>query len=116
MYSTLLLNTKTWDLTVDDFGNIASTKPPYAVAQDISSACRLFEGELYYNTTKGVPYNTEILGYKPPASLIMARIEGAALSVPGVKSARFEMKPINSSRNVSGHLFFTTEDGGSYVI
>ena len=41
-YSTLLLDPDTWDLTVDNNGNIAVAAPPYAVAQDVASAIRTF--------------------------------------------------------------------------
>ncbi|WP_391529666.1 hypothetical protein [Photorhabdus akhurstii] len=35
----LLLDTESWDLTLDDSGNIAITDNPYSVAQDVACAC-----------------------------------------------------------------------------
>lgn len=41
---TLLLDRATWDLAVDAQGNIAVADVPYATAQDVSSAVRVFRG------------------------------------------------------------------------
>jgi hypothetical protein len=53
---TLLLDRSLWDLTLDINGNIAMASEPYAIAQDVASACRTFLGECYYDTSQGVPY------------------------------------------------------------
>ena len=55
MPATLLLTPQTWDLTVDASNNIAVAAEPYALAQDAASAIRLFQGEDYYDTTRGIP-------------------------------------------------------------
>ena len=54
--NTLLLDASAWDLVLDANGDIALAAPPYAVAQDVASAISLFLGELWYDTTQGVPY------------------------------------------------------------
>jgi hypothetical protein len=84
--STLLLDTVTWDLVVDAFGNIAVASNPYALAQDAASAIRTFQGEVYYDTTIGVPYQN-ILGKRPNLALTKQALITAALTVPGVVSA-----------------------------
>ena len=84
---TLLLDRSAWDLVLDTGGNIAVASDPYSLAQDASSAIRLFLGELWYNTTKGVPYWADILGKFPPLSLMKALFVDAAETVPGVASA-----------------------------
>ena len=48
--ATLLLDRTTWDLCLDANGNIAMATGPYAIAQDVASAVRL-----WHDTTKGVP-------------------------------------------------------------
>jgi hypothetical protein len=58
------------------------------MAQDAASEIRLFQGELYYDTSKGVPYWSQILGKAPPVSLMKAKFVAAALTVPGVVKAR----------------------------
>lgn len=84
---TLLLNQADWDLCVDAAGNIAICDIPYAQAQDVASAIKLFLGELWYDTTKGVPYWQDILGHFPPVPIMKADWVKAALTVPGITAA-----------------------------
>jgi hypothetical protein len=86
-FDTLLLSVDQWDLTVDSLGNIARASAPYALAQDVASAARTFLGEVYYDTTVGVPYLQQILGKNPPAQFIQNQLAAAALTVPGVVKA-----------------------------
>lgn len=115
-YKTLLLDRTAWDLVLDSNGNIALAAPPYALEQDVASAVRLFLGELWYDTTKGIPYFEEILGQLPPVSLFTAYIEQAALSVPGVISARCVISSFQN-RAISGEIQFIDDSGlgGSIV-
>lgn len=85
---TLLLDQTLWDLVADASGNIAVASEPYRIAQDVASAVRLFAGELWFDTSKGVPYFSDILGQRPPPQFFKAQIEKAALTVPGVAQAR----------------------------
>jgi hypothetical protein len=85
---TLLLDQTLWDLCKDASGNIARATEPYAIAQDVASAVRLFAAELWYDTSKGIPYFESILGKRPPAQFFKSKIVDAALSVPGVVQAR----------------------------
>jgi hypothetical protein len=84
---TLLLDTVLWDLTVDAAGNIARATEPYALAQDVSSAVRLFLGELWYDDTQGIDYKRKILGESPPLAVFQEYMVQAALTVPDVVSA-----------------------------
>ena len=111
MYNTLLLDRTAWDLVLDSNGNIAMAAPPYALAQDVASAVRLFLGELWYDTTQGIPYWTQVLGQMPPASLIKQLIANAALTVPGVVTAQVVITAF-TARSVSGQIIFTDESGG----
>lgn len=110
MLNTLLLDQVAWDLVLDINGNIAMASPPYALAQDVASACSLFKGELLYAVGKGVPYFEEILGKNIPANLIAGHLEIAALSVPGVVSAQAALI-LDSARAVTGTLQFIDELG-----
>lgn len=109
-YNTLLLDQTKWDLVLDSSGNIATAAPPYALAQDVASAVRLFLGELWYSTAKGIPYFEDILGHLPPASLIVSHIERAAKTVPGVVSARCIISSF-SDRKINGQIQFIDETG-----
>lgn len=115
-YKTLLLDRTVWDLVLDSNGNVALASPPYALEQDVASAVRLFLGELWYDTTKGIPYFEEILGQLPPVSLFTSYIEKAALTVPGVVSARCVISSFQN-RAISGEIQFIDDSGlgGSIV-
>jgi hypothetical protein len=110
MYNTFLLDRSAWDLVLDSNGNIAMAQPSYAVAQDVASAIRLFLGELYYDTTKGVPYWSEVLGQMPPVSLIQQLLVNAAISVTGVKSAQVIITAFDA-RTVTGYVQYIDENG-----
>jgi hypothetical protein len=114
-YNTLLLDTQAWDLVLDSNGNIALAAPPYAVAQDVASAIRLFLGELWYDTTQGVPYMQQILGQNPTTSQIAAALNQAALTVSSVATANTVITSI-AGREVSGQVQFTTTDGSSTTV
>ena len=111
-HSTLLLDQTAWDLVIDSAGNIAMASPPYALAQDVASAIKLFVGELWYDTSKGIPYFEDILGHLPPLSVLTGHMEKAALTVPGVVSARVIISSLDN-RTVTGQVQFTDESGES---
>jgi hypothetical protein len=84
----LLLDTVSWDLALDTSGNIAVASNPYAMAQDAACAIRTWQGDVYYDTTAGIPYRDQILGQQVPLALVRSYLEAAALTVPGVVEAR----------------------------
>jgi len=100
---TLLLDTMKWDLVLDALGNIAVASDPYSMAQDAASAMRLFNGELYYNTAKGVRYFEDILGQSPPLPLLKAELTNAATSVPGITFAQAYIQ-VTDDRVVTGQV------------
>lgn len=103
----------TWDLALDTSGNIAVASEPYALAQDVASACRTYLGEVYYDTTQGIPYSTEILGEPPPVELLRAQLVAAALTVPGVVSAQVFLTFVG--RAVGGQVQFTDVNGTTTI-
>lgn len=107
---TLLLDTQASDLCLDAVGNIAVASEPYAIAQDAASAIRTFSGEVWYDTTLGIPYFQQILGHFPPISLLRQYIEQAAETVPTVTNATAYINAI-SDRNVTGQVQITTSSG-----
>lgn len=104
-YNTLLLDQTTWDLVVDANGNIAAASSPYSFAQDVASACKLFLSELWYNTSKGVPYLEEILGHLPTEDALKQYLIEAALSVNGVVSANVTINSFDY-RTLTGNIEF----------
>lgn len=108
---TLLLDVDAWDLVLDIDGNIAVASDPYAQAQDAASAIRLFQGELWYDTTLGVPYWASVLGQSPPPLALMKELFiAAALRVPGVVAARCFIEAVDG-RGVRGQVQITNEAG-----
>ena len=111
MSSTLLLDTQLWDLTLDAAGNIAVATDPYQLAQDAASAIRLFQGELWYDTTQGVPYQN-ILAQNTPLSLLKQQLVDAALTVPDVVSAQCFIASV-SGRGVAGQVQVVSSTGAT---
>lgn len=103
MAATLLLDRDDWDICLDASGNIALATEPYSQGQDIASACRVFLGEAYYDTTLGVPYFTDVLGKFQPTQILRARLEQAALTVPGVRGAESFIASI-INRELTGQI------------
>jgi hypothetical protein len=111
---TLLLDRALWDLCKDSHGNIAVASDPYSVIQDVASAARLFRGELWYDTTKGIPYFQQVLGQQTSLGVVKALLVRAALTVPTVaKAAVF----VSSFRNrvLTGQIQSTLSNGSTAV-
>ena len=81
-------------------------------SQDVASAVRLFLGELWYSTKKGIPYFEDVLGHLPPLSLMTGYIEKAALTVPGVVSAQCIISAFDA-REIMGQIQFIDETGAA---
>jgi len=114
--NTLLLSTDTWDLTVDSSGNLAVATGLYAIAQDVASACRTFLGEVWYDTTLGVPLTDRILGKLPPASFLKAQFQGQGEAVPGVASVTANFNTVAIDRVLTGSLLITSTAGQQAVV
>lgn len=108
--NTLLLDVSTWDLCVDAAGNIAVAKAPYAVAQNAASAIKLFQGEYFYDTSRGVPYFQRILGKRPPLALARQKFIDAAMTAPEVVSAKCFFSSF-TDRKLSGQVLVTDSSG-----
>ena len=108
---TILLGRATWDLVLDVDGNIAVASEPYSLAQDAASAIKTFAGEVYFDTTLGVPYLSQIFGKNPPIALMKAQFEAAALTVPDVTSAQCFLSKI-SGRSIAGQIQVTSAKTG----
>ncbi len=112
---TLYLSPTTGDLCLDSNGNIAVATGEYAIAQDVSSAIKTVLGEVFYNTTLGVPYFQQILGKRPPLPLIKAQLVAAALTVPGVVSAVCYIAKVEAGA-CSGQVQFKTSTGQTQTV
>lgn len=111
MANTLLLDQIEWDLVLDADGNIAVASEPYSLAQDASSAIRTYLGEVYFDTTLGIPYLQQIFGRVPALTLLKAQMASAAETVPGVSKAEVFLTS-TEGRVVSGQVQVTSEQTG----
>jgi hypothetical protein len=107
MAATLLLDRASWDLALTANGDIAVATEPYSQEQDVASECRVFEGECYYDTTRGIPYLSSILGRPVPVQILKERLSQAARLVPGVRTATAFLTDIKG-RTISGQVQFET--------
>lgn len=112
MASTLYLDPASWDLAVDGNGNIAVATAPYALAADACCECKTFAGEVFYDTAKGIPYLSQILGKSTPIEYTKAQLVAAALKVPGVVSAKAYLTS-SSDRKLGGQIQITDSTGAT---
>lgn len=108
--NTLLLDQSSWDLVLDALGNIAMAASPYAVAQDVASEAKVFSGECYYDTTKGILYFQEIFGQYPPIEAMRTQYIDAAKLVPGVLDAVCYFSSFKD-RVLTGQIQVTDQSG-----
>lgn len=88
---------------------------PYAVAQDVASAIRTFLGEVWYDTTLGVPYWQSLLGTPVAQSQWIAALNAAAMTVPTVVSANTVLTSF-TGETLNGQVQFTTSDGTTTTV
>lgn len=105
--NTLLLDITTWDLVLDANGNIAVASNPYSLAQDAASAIKTYLGEVYFDTTIGIPYQTQVFGRVPSLNLLKTQLEAAAETVPGVDKATVFLASV-TGRVVTGQVQVTS--------
>lgn len=111
---TLLLDASAWDLVLDTSGNIALAADPYSIAQDAASAIRTWQGEVYYDTSLGMPYLQSILGRFPSTQFIKVNCQREAGRVPGVVSSKIFLS-LGAERQLAGQVQVFTVDGQSAV-
>ena len=115
-YNTLLLSVDGWDLTQDAAGNIALASPPYAVAQDVASACQAWKGELWYDTTLGIDFES-LLWNSPGAPAIQQAFNQQALTVSSVATATTTLSASTGSGGaVTGQIAFTNSTGAKGAV
>lgn len=111
-----MLETDSWDISLDSFGNIAITDNPYAVAQDVACACLTFLGESWYDTSLGIPYYQRILGHWPGTQLINTKMQTEALKLPYVQSAACTVTIGKGDRKCAGVMTITDTNNISSTI
>ena len=108
--STLYLDPDSWDLTVDASRCIAKALEPYATAQSVANAARLWKGEAPFNSDRGIPYE-QVLGGKVPERVLSQWYQTEAETVPNVQSAVAVLEFDRATRNLGGQIQITLNDG-----
>lgn len=118
---TCLLNTADWDFTLDAYGNLATcgdatpdsvnTGPAYRMAQDVATQCLSWQGEVYYDDTVGLPYDT-ILGGPANLVLLSSLYQQEALTVYGVQQCVPDLSfEAGAVRTLTGSLLVANSSG-----
>lgn len=115
-FSSLLLDTETWDLTLNASNDIARADPPYAVSQDMSCQVRQWKGEFIYDSNDGVPL-ASILGQSPNLGVMKSDFIAAAAQVPATSNVKAFIQAI-TDRRVQGQVqaTVTLADGTTIVV
>lgn len=118
---TLQLDTALWDLAVDVYGNLATvgdatplnvqTGSGMRLAQDVATRTRAWRGEVYFDTTQGIRYDT-ILGAAPNLALVQNAFNTEALNVPLCETAIAIFQfTAGSAREITGTLNVSDVNG-----
>lgn len=105
----LYLNPNSWDIGLDNNGNIATTAGLYCDAQNVANATRLFTNDAFLAKGKGIPHFEIELGKKPSLSLVKSIYRKTALSVENIKNAVVNLSIIG--KELKGDIVATTANG-----
>lgn len=113
--------TQTGDYTLGKGPSEFLVDTPATVAQAVLTALLLHQGEFFYNTSAGMPWETQVLGYGTQ-SLYDSAIKAEILGVQGVQSIINYSSSLNRSARaltvnaVLKTIFGTTAISGNIAI
>lgn len=120
MPKTLILDSESWDLTLDDAGQIRVAVGAYAVAQNVANRIRLFTNDAWYDSRRGIPHFELDLGLRPSPAAVRASYTKAALDTEGVAGAAVEVlyneTDKKGERVQGGDIRLTLTDGGRATV
>jgi hypothetical protein len=101
-----------WDLVIDSNRNMALARNGQAISQDVASALKTFQGEVFYDETLGIPYYASILAQRYRPGLMNSFFAKEALKVPEVLSSSARVENFDRiTRRYSGKVLVTTNAG-----
>ena len=112
MYDTIALSTD-WDLMLTGTGDLAVQQESDAIAQDVASAVQTYQGEVWFDTTVGVPYFTSIFGQTLNQPLFSAIYNAVALTVPNVVAAQTTFEGLTVDRKLIGTVQVIDTNGAA---
>lgn len=99
----LALETSTWDLHLDNTGNIATLSDAVALlSQRIQCRLQTFRGECFLDRSIGVPYYSEVMKKNPDLGRIRSLLASVIAGVDGVmKVLSLDLRFTASTRTLS---------------
>ena len=109
---TLALN-DSWDIDLDEGGNLKLYRDKKAVLQNVANECRLFKHDAYFRYEEGIAWGADQLGKKAREILVVSRLREAAELVDDVESVdSVELDEFNpDTRTLKGTITVTTKWG-----
>lgn len=111
---TLHLDPATWDLTLDEAGQIEVDRGDYATMQSVANEARLWTNDSYFQAERGIPYLPLELGMSPTDTVALrSYVQQAAARVEDVREIRaVDIAAFDpTTRTLSGSVTFTTTGG-----
>ena len=108
-FSTMILDTRDWDILLDSAGNWAAADPPYAPFQDAASSAKVVKGEAFITPSRGVAY-PDFFKNNTPSTIWKSAIENEMMRTPGVTDASVTFSGIKKGMLI-GEATLTLEDG-----
>ena len=111
---TLYLDPDTWSPVLNSEGGLAVATDQYRIAQDVATSVRVFLGECFYDTTRGVPYTTQILDVSTNLELVRSELIKAAELIESVYKAEVYFTDF-TNRSLSGQIQITDTSGSTII-
>lgn len=115
------LATETWDLFLDETGNISLRKSETLdklvdlICQRVKCRLQTFRGECYLDRNMGVPYFKEVMKKNPDLGKVRSLLAATIVGVEGVKSLEKLKIKFDASTREYKVIFRALADNGNVV-
>lgn len=115
------LATETWDLFLDETGNISLRKSETLdelvdlICQRVKCRLQTFRGECYLDRNMGVPYFQEVMKKNPDLGKVRSLLAATIVGVEGVKSLEGLKIKFDASTREYKVIFRALADNGNEV-
>jgi hypothetical protein len=115
------LATETWDLFLDETGNISLRKSETLdelvdlICQRVKCRLQTFRGECYLDRNMGVPYFKEVMKKNPDLGKVRSLLAATIVGVEGVKSLEKLKIKFDASTREYKVIFRALADNGNEV-
>jgi len=115
------LATETWDLFLDETGNVSLRKSETLdelvdlICQRVKCRLQTFRGECYLDRNMGVPYFQEVMKKNPDLGKVRSLLAATIVGVEGVKSLEGLKIKFDASTREYKVIFRALADNGNVV-